>query len=312
MWIAYRPAGTQAVVFRAGYGDSEDMLEQDFKDLTVASIGGVEADYHYYQVTDTEDIEAIAGANGTRVTESGGVPVSYDYFAGFSVIYDGTIIASNIAGEEVDIRGDGIASAVIARDRTRYEVECSGEGALIEDTFDVSICGQPAGDVTSAESFLSNGAIFYLEFGFPSIYTVTVSSELQGAVSFQTGVGWSNGSIPFLENWAALDATYMGLVTPDEGTHTVGSDDFVKWSYDRMGAAFIDRIPFMDEVGNMVISYGLAPISVDFGGGEGVVYIGNVAVAPTSNPNGGGLLYVQDGALKYRGTSGTVTTIAPA
>jgi len=27
---------------------------------------------------------------------------------------------------------------------------------------------------------------------------------------------------------------------------------------------------------------------------------------------GGGILYVQGGALKYRGSSGTVTTIAPA
>lgn len=34
--------------------------------------------------------------------------------------------------------------------------------------------------------------------------------------------------------------------------------------------------------------------------------------APTANPSGGGVLYVEAGALKYRGSSGTVTTIAPA
>jgi hypothetical protein len=33
---------------------------------------------------------------------------------------------------------------------------------------------------------------------------------------------------------------------------------------------------------------------------------------PTSNPSGGGFLYVESGALKYRGSSGTVTTIANA
>lgn len=44
----------------------------------------------------------------------------------------------------------------------------------------------------------------------------------------------------------------------------------------------------------------------------GGVFIGNVATAPTINPTLGGILYVEAGALKYRGSSGTVTTIAAA
>ena len=36
------------------------------------------------------------------------------------------------------------------------------------------------------------------------------------------------------------------------------------------------------------------------------------STAPSSNPTGGGYLYVEAGALKYRGSSGTVTTIANA
>lgn len=36
------------------------------------------------------------------------------------------------------------------------------------------------------------------------------------------------------------------------------------------------------------------------------------ATAPTTSPAGGGQLYVEAGVLKYRGSSGTVTTIAPA
>jgi hypothetical protein len=34
--------------------------------------------------------------------------------------------------------------------------------------------------------------------------------------------------------------------------------------------------------------------------------------APAANLTGGGILFVEAGALKYRGSSGTVTTIAPA
>lgn len=44
---------------------------------------------------------------------------------------------------------------------------------------------------------------------------------------------------------------------------------------------------------------------------DSVVFIPN-ATAPTANPVAGGYLYVEAGALKYRGSSGTVTTIAPA
>ncbi|MEJ0024611.1 MAG: hypothetical protein WDN01_01175 [Rhizomicrobium sp.] len=42
-----------------------------------------------------------------------------------------------------------------------------------------------------------------------------------------------------------------------------------------------------------------------------VIGIAN-GVAPTSSPAGMGQLYVESGALKYRGSSGTVTTVAPA
>jgi hypothetical protein len=51
----------------------------------------------------------------------------------------------------------------------------------------------------------------------------------------------------------------------------------------------------------------------DLGGGTGaVIGLSNATVVPTTNPVGGGVLYAQAGALKWRGSSGTTTTIAPA
>lgn len=44
---------------------------------------------------------------------------------------------------------------------------------------------------------------------------------------------------------------------------------------------------------------------------DGLVYLRNLT-APGSNPSSGGYLYVESGALKYRGSGGTVTTIAAA
>jgi hypothetical protein len=48
------------------------------------------------------------------------------------------------------------------------------------------------------------------------------------------------------------------------------------------------------------------------GGGTGVIGISNAGGTPTSNPTGGGILYVEAGALKYRGSSGTITTLGNA
>ena len=49
-----------------------------------------------------------------------------------------------------------------------------------------------------------------------------------------------------------------------------------------------------------------------FGAGQGVIAIANATVAPSVNPANGGILYVEEGALKYRGSNGTVTTLAQA
>lgn len=52
--------------------------------------------------------------------------------------------------------------------------------------------------------------------------------------------------------------------------------------------------------------------SAQVGGGSLVVGIANAATVPSTNPTGGGVLYAEGGALKWRGSSGTVTVIAPA
>lgn len=52
--------------------------------------------------------------------------------------------------------------------------------------------------------------------------------------------------------------------------------------------------------------------AASFGGGVKVLSVGNATTVPTSNPTGGGVLYADAGALKWRGSGGTVTTIAAA
>lgn len=62
----------------------------------------------------------------------------------------------------------------------------------------------------------------------------------------------------------------------------------------------------IDSAGNLLVGTTAAGTSA-----AKVIGMGN-ATAPTTSPAGMGQLYVEGGALKFRGSSGTVTTIAPA
>lgn len=52
--------------------------------------------------------------------------------------------------------------------------------------------------------------------------------------------------------------------------------------------------------------------AISAGGGVGIVSIKNATTVPTTNPTGGGVMYCESGALKFRGSSGTVTTLGVA
>lgn len=64
----------------------------------------------------------------------------------------------------------------------------------------------------------------------------------------------------------------------------------------------------LNDQGNNVAIFGTG----SFGSGSKVIFLANATTAPTTNPTGGGILYVSAGALMYRGSSGTITTIGPA
>lgn len=51
---------------------------------------------------------------------------------------------------------------------------------------------------------------------------------------------------------------------------------------------------------------------MSLGSGQKVLFIANAATNPSTNPSGGGILYADSGAGKWRGSGGTVTTFANA
>lgn len=68
--------------------------------------------------------------------------------------------------------------------------------------------------------------------------------------------------------------------------------------------------------GNRVLALGLlanlTSTQMPANTGDGVVFLANRAIVPSANSVGGGIIYCEAGALKYRGTSGTITQLGAA
>lgn len=85
--------------------------------------------------------------------------------------------------------------------------------------------------------------------------------------------------------------------------------DTVLW---RVGAGVLRTENTFDVQQNLRIGANSTTASAGAAGGVGVLALFNAATVPTGTPTGGGVVYVESGALKYRGSSGTITTLAPA
>jgi hypothetical protein len=112
--------------------------------------------------------------------------------------------------------------------------------------------------------------------------------------------------------------------TDDSESGANAGSNFQLVRYDDAGALVDTPVVVSRATGNVTLGPGLvarrasATVSslsmntTSLGSGVGVVAIGNANTVPSTNPTAGGVLYAEGGALKWRGSSGTVTTIAPA
>jgi hypothetical protein len=96
----------------------------------------------------------------------------------------------------------------------------------------------------------------------------------------------------------------------------------IRFLKDATGANYGSSFGFLTELNQATQSYDYrlyiqnANIGIgtttQFGSGSLVIGLTNAFTVPTTNPTGGGVLYCEAGALKYRGSSGTVTTLGIA
>jgi len=156
--------------------------------------------------------------------------------------------------------------------------------------------------------------------GNPAMVFATASSErMRIDSSGNVGIGASSPTFRLVAANNSFDGVGMGSASTYSlitlGGYFSGSAGAAQIGFERSTGAFVfgngtrdvptERMR-IDSSGNLLL--GATTVGTN---AAKVIGMAN-ATAPTTSPAGMGQLYVEGGALKFRGSSGTVTTIAPA
>jgi hypothetical protein len=145
-----------------------------------------------------------------------------------------------------------------------------------------------------------------------SLYTPT-GSGTEGLVQINRGGTFVAGIGPLVSNGGTTGAVYLGNgVSPSAANaNLLGQSTLTILNAPSGGTVYL-RINNTAAAG-IYTANGLQLFSetAAFGGGTGVLGIASATTAPTSNPSGGGILYVDStGALKYLSPNGNLSTVA--
>jgi len=135
---------------------------------------------------------------------------------------------------------------------------------------------------------------------------LTASTEVNHRLHTSGSYTWNAGNITLQRDFSITAPTFT--ISGGASTITYGVTFSVVQPTAGASTSITNRLAALLQ-GSVSIGNSTAPT---LGGGDGVIFIANATTAPTTNPTNGGILYVEAGALKYRGSSGTVTTLGVA
>jgi hypothetical protein len=211
-------------------------------------------------------------------------------------VFDGRVTGDSVA--RLTVLGDGThqwGSGSGAQDTNLYR---SGANALATDDRFTAVGMVSSTDGTSAAATFSSSADGTATLGVVNINPFSTSKR---AVDIRLGSD-------------TVSRLRVDMSLGSSGTLTFGDGTTADVSLYRTSATTLRTN------GSLTIDLDLRSTrnaqfgsnSLQVGGGTGVIGITNAGTAPTSNPTGGGVLYAEGGALKWRSPNGVVTTMAPA
>lgn len=152
----------------------------------------------------------------------------------------------------------------------------------------------------------------------PAVVTYALASQLGNYLPL-TG-GTLTGNLVVSTGGTAINAVNRGA-TNNFAAYTLRTAAVDRWAL-QMSNNGTNDVTLTDSAnGNTALlaearatapNLSLLSSTKSYGSGVGVIYVANASTVPSTNPTGGGILYAENGALKWRGPSGTVTTIANA
>jgi hypothetical protein len=196
----------------------------------------------------------------------------------------------------------GSESPTLADDYLRYYA------AYIASLRDVTLSG--TGNLNTANATYSGtltGSTGVINIGAGQVYKTAGGSVGFGTTSPDQTVQIVGGLR--LSSTATLGTQLpSGVFSYESGNFRayVGDGSGYTWSFSKRASTTTTDVMTIFDSRNVAI--GLASVGSS---AVNVLGLGN-ATAPTTSPAGGGQLYVEAGALKFRGSSGTITTIAAA
>ena len=259
----------------------------------------------------TEPINEILRNTILDITATAGPGIKYD---------PGQYSIENLDGS-ITILADGIALAPISAtnhgNQTNPALHALADNAnagFLSPAFWSLIDGATPNAVPS--TFASRDVNAYSSFGrvySPEYRTNDGTTTL--AISMSSGVSSAGASgLTTIASGGATGGNAGGIeILAGTSTTNRGGDVKIKGGGSAGSSQGGDvAINFVAGTSGKKGSLAIGADSPDDGGGEGVAYFANAAVIPTANPAGGVLIYPESGALKARGSSGTITTLAPA
>lgn len=274
------PAGTaQRVWFTADSGAYRLFYDDGstWHEVTYASSSSGGTLTGNYVITGTLEVDGNFSVNTNKVTVAAST--------------GNTAIAGTLAvigNSNFGATSTGTAGILTIRETsgTGYAITIQNRNALNQ--FGIAVDTVVDNGIFTINDTTGAGNLSRLMIGTTGIVTMPQGVET-GATAFLGFTGRTQFSAP-------TDGTVN--VTQSDGT-TLGTL-FAGNLSSTTGAAFANVSGFVNIGGNAGTN-----------ATRGVIVINN-GTAPSANPVSGGFLYVVSGALTYRGSSGTVTTLAPA
>lgn len=307
--MAFGTAAKINPIIRTGGGGGSTPTGTGFRHVTSGTEDGAAA------LVQNADVGASAGIVGSKLAASLAITTSLSVgttpaSAGLVRVpnnVSGLAFHDNASGDIVGISCDSFNELIVGGDISL----ANGPQTLYLNSVS-TIYIRTAGATALAFSSSGSNLIQFYNAGLPGLIQIrsqasdaaTNDLTIQSQSAFATASTNLNGAFVAVQGGAAKTNGSSGK---RGGVRLQVGADSAETLVEVTEPVIGNRVVALCQIGS-----GISSTQMPANTGDGVVYIANRAIVPSANAVGGGILYAEAGALKWRGSGGTITTVANA